>query len=100
MHYDLDIASPKAHRAAELARELLTARLADRELTGEIFSSVVNEVKNDPELLACVLVAQTGISATLLAGVENLLRDDGAVLAEDEILQRTFLQMVAQDVTL
>lgn len=100
MHYDLDIASPKAHRAAELARELLTARLADRELAEEILSAAVNEVRDDPELLSCLLMAQTGVSATFLAGVEDLLREDGAVLAEGEILRRTFRQMVAQGVTL
>lgn len=100
MHYDLDIASRKSHRAAEMARELLTARLSGRELAGVIFTSVVREVLNDPELLASLLVAQTAISATLLDGVEQHLREDGAVLADGEILQRTFLQLVAQDVTL
>jgi hypothetical protein len=63
-----DLTTPKARRAAELARELFTARVrgtveGDPAVFANAFVAVLDEVGDDGEALVALLVAQAKLAA-------------------------------------
>jgi len=70
MHVDLDPKSPEAQRAAELARELLGARLARcagvEVDVGQVFVDAILELRQNDRLGAYLLAAQTALTALVL----------------------------------
>lgn len=94
--------SAQALRAADLARELSAAKeLAedDRQLLNQTLARVLNEVSEDHELLACLLMALTtltqfavGMAAQGRIASTDFTRD--AFSAEVERVRREVFQML------
>lgn len=66
---DFDPSSPEARRTAELARQLVTARLSGgAELAGTTMREVAEEVAGDPVAVGYLLAATTFLTTAVLAG--------------------------------
>lgn len=95
MEINMDLRGPKAERARELAMELFTLMCqfgSDTEALDVSVTGVVNEVVDDPEMTALVLMMQALLArCALMAGVVALeyedrpecLRKDRAGLEEE-----------------
>lgn len=110
VHFDVGKKSAKSDQASDMARELLTSRfhaeipeggsdpfdLRRHIGFGPALTRVAVEVRNDPELLACLLAEQAYISQVLLTWCEDIIKQAGGTVVQGQLLQRLCLLLAAE----
>jgi hypothetical protein len=97
---NLDRSSPHAGEAAELARSLVTARLAGQELADTSFVAACEKLAGDPVAIGYALAALTTVVAVVLEGSVELAEGAGRRADRLGIWQAVVLAMERAEVTI